>query len=98
MSETQKKRFKPEVNSALCKECGYCCEVCGQKVFENSEMFNQAGYRYIIPKHAENCNGCMQCFLICPDFAILVEQVQEPGSATRAIVARGVVEESCAVC
>ena len=95
MSEPKKKCFKPEVNSALCKECGYCCEVCEQDVFENSEMFNQAGYRYIIAKHAENCNGCMKCFLICPDFAILVEQVQEPGSATRAVVARGGVEESC---
>jgi NAD-dependent dihydropyrimidine dehydrogenase PreA subunit len=76
MSEAKKKSFNPEVNSALCKECGYCCEVCEQQVFENSGMFNKAGYRYVIPKHADNCNGCMKCFLICPDFAIMVEQTR----------------------
>jgi NAD-dependent dihydropyrimidine dehydrogenase PreA subunit len=77
MSEAKKKSFNPEVNSALCKDCGYCCEVCEESVFENSGVFNKAGYRYIITKHAENCTGCMKCFLICPDFAILVSQVHE---------------------
>jgi len=77
MSEAKKKIFNPQVNSALCKECGYCCEVCEQGVFENSGMFNQAGYRYFISEHKEKCNGCMKCFLICPDFAILVEQGSE---------------------
>ena len=33
MSEAKKKSFNPEVNSALCKECGYCCEVCEEAVF-----------------------------------------------------------------
>jgi formate dehydrogenase (NADP+) beta subunit len=77
MSETRKKKFRPAVTTMLCKDCGYCREVCEHGVFENSGLFNQAGYRYVIPKHAENCNGCLKCFQICPDFAILVEQVQE---------------------
>jgi NAD-dependent dihydropyrimidine dehydrogenase PreA subunit len=85
MSETRKKRFRPEVNSALCKECQYCREVCEPGVFESSGLFNQAGYRYIVPKHAESCNGCMKCFTICPDFAITVEEVldmlAQPGDA-----------------
>ena len=74
MNEPQKRHFKPQVNSALCKDCGYCCEICEQEVFANSGEFNQAGYLYIVPKHAERCNGCMKCFMICPDFAITVEQ------------------------
>jgi NAD-dependent dihydropyrimidine dehydrogenase PreA subunit len=75
MSKTRKKRFRPEVNSALCKECQYCREVCETGVFESSGLFNKAGYRYIIPRHAEKCDGCMKCFTICPDFAITVEEV-----------------------
>ena len=82
MSEAKKRRFKPEVNSALCKECGYCSEVCEQGVFENSGLFNKAGYRYVVSKYPENCNGCMKCFTICPDFAVTVEQIEEaPSSA-----------------
>ena len=75
MNQVSKRQFKPEVNPALCKECQYCCEVCEPGVFESSGLFNQAGYRYIIPKRPEMCNGCMKCFTICPDFAITIEEV-----------------------
>lgn len=75
MSVAAKKKFKPEVNTALCKECLYCVEVCEPGIFENSGLFNQAGYRYIVSKRPELCNGCMKCFTICPDFAITVEEV-----------------------
>jgi NAD-dependent dihydropyrimidine dehydrogenase PreA subunit len=76
-TDNKKRHFRPEINSALCKECGYCCEVCEKEVFENSGLFNTAGYRYMVPKRAEECNGCMKCFLICPDFAITVEQIED---------------------
>ena len=85
MSEPKKRQFKPEVNPALCKECLYCCEVCDPGVFENSGLFNKAGYRYIVAKNAANCNGCMKCFTICPEFAITVEEalniIAEPAEA-----------------
>jgi NAD-dependent dihydropyrimidine dehydrogenase PreA subunit len=85
MNQATKRQFKAEVNSALCKECLYCVEVCEPAVFENSGLFNQAGYRYIVAKRTENCNGCMKCFTICPDFAITVEEVMDilaqPGEA-----------------
>ena len=68
-----KKPFKAEVNVALCKECGYCREVCPQEVFEMSGSLNTSGYHYMVAEHAENCNGCLKCFHICPDFAITVE-------------------------
>ena len=77
MTQTGKKRFKVEVISALCKECSYCREVCEQGVFESSGLFNQAGYLYLEAKQDENCNGCMKCFMICPDFAITVELKEE---------------------
>lgn len=76
MSEPKKKNFIPEVNAALCKECGYCIEVCEPLVFENSGAFNQAGYRYIVAKYPEKCTGCMKCFTICPEFAVQVNQAE----------------------
>lgn len=74
MNEPQKRRFKVEVESALCKECEYCIEVCPKEVFANSGRLNTSGYRYIIAAHSEDCNGCLKCFMICPDFAITVEE------------------------
>jgi NAD-dependent dihydropyrimidine dehydrogenase PreA subunit len=72
-----KKPFKAEVNPALCKECGYCQEVCPQEVFEQSDSLNSSGYHYMVAEHSENCNGCLKCFQICPDFAIAVEPATE---------------------
>jgi NAD-dependent dihydropyrimidine dehydrogenase PreA subunit len=72
-----KKAFKAEVNAVLCKECGYCREVCPQEVFEQSSSLNSSGYHYMVAEHAENCNGCLKCFHICPDFAVAVEPVEE---------------------
>ena len=80
MTQAGKKRFKVEVNSALCKECDYCREVCEPGVFESSGLFNKAGYLYMEAKQDENCTGCMKCFMTCPDFAITVESREENAS------------------
>lgn len=74
MSEPKKRRFTLEVNSALCKECSYCSEVCPQGVFVPSGSLNMAGYQYMIAAHGEKCNGCLKCFMICPDFAISIDE------------------------
>jgi NAD-dependent dihydropyrimidine dehydrogenase PreA subunit len=76
-----KKHFKPEVTVAMCKECGYCVEVCSQEVFEPASGLNSSGYHYMVVKHAENCNGCLKCFQICADFAISVEPEEDPARA-----------------
>jgi NAD-dependent dihydropyrimidine dehydrogenase PreA subunit len=77
MTQSGKKTYKVEVNSALCKECDYCREVCEPGVFASSGLFNKAGYLYIAVKQEENCNGCMKCVTICPDFAIAVQLQKE---------------------
>ncbi len=60
------------VNSSVCKQCGYCREVCPTGVFEISESFNPSGYRPMVAAHEENCSGCLKCLMVCPDFAITV--------------------------
>ena len=77
MSAPRKKRFVLEVNPALCKECAYCGEVCPQGVFEPSGSLNTSGYQYMSVAHSEKCNGCLKCFMICPDFAISIKVEDE---------------------
>jgi NADPH-dependent glutamate synthase beta subunit-like oxidoreductase/NAD-dependent dihydropyrimidine dehydrogenase PreA subunit len=69
--------FDVQVDAALCKDCGYCKEVCTLGVFERSEDFNASGYRPYLATRAENCIGCLRCLYICPDFAITVSDKRE---------------------
>ena len=66
--------FDVEVNPVVCKDCGYCQEVCRLDVFERSEEFNASGYQSAVATRAERCVGCLNCLYICPDFAITLTQ------------------------
>jgi NADPH-dependent glutamate synthase beta subunit-like oxidoreductase len=64
------RNFEVIVNTEYCKECGYCEEVCGMKVFEPAGFFNAKGYRPEAVKSSKWCCGCFKCYFACPDFAI----------------------------
>ena len=66
--------YQVKVETAQCKDCGYCKEVCGQGVYEQSNTFNEQGYLPMIASITDKCVGCLKCSMICPDFAISVEQ------------------------
>lgn len=65
--------YQVEVNSPVCKECGYCREVCGPGVFSSGETFNSSGYKPMAVSNTEKCVGCLRCLMVCPDFAIAVQ-------------------------
>jgi formate dehydrogenase beta subunit len=69
--------YDVHIDAALCKDCGYCKEVCGLDVFTRSDDFNSGGYRPYVAAKAENCIGCLRCLYICPDFAITVSALRE---------------------
>jgi len=69
------REFTLEVNSAICKGCGYCKEVCSLDIFAISDVFNPQGYKPSIATCTEKCVGCLRCLYVCPDFAITVESV-----------------------
>ena len=73
--------YDVQVDAALCKDCGYCDEVCGLDVFARSDAFHASGYRPYLAAHAERCIGCLRCIYICPDFAISVRDQREPARA-----------------
>jgi 2-oxoglutarate ferredoxin oxidoreductase subunit delta len=65
-----------EVRVSWCKGCGLCVDYCNRGVLEMDG---------VVPKviAAEKCTRCLQCEVICPDFAIEVrngdENEQSPG-------------------
>jgi formate dehydrogenase (NADP+) beta subunit len=64
------RQFEVVVNTAHCKECGYCKQVCSMDVFGPAKDFNAKGYKPMECKSSEWCVGCLKCFFACPDFAI----------------------------
>lgn len=73
--EKTKKQFKTDVDTSLCKACGYCRSECPRQVFAQGEEINNAGYRYMVAIHTGNCIGCQKCVSVCPDFAISVQEL-----------------------
>jgi NADPH-dependent glutamate synthase beta subunit-like oxidoreductase/NAD-dependent dihydropyrimidine dehydrogenase PreA subunit len=67
-----RRRFEVTVDPQICKGCGYCREVCGQRVFDRAAEFNAQGARPSQAARSERCVGCLRCLYICPDFAIAI--------------------------
>jgi NADPH-dependent glutamate synthase beta subunit-like oxidoreductase len=74
--------YAVQVDAALCKDCGYCKQVCELNVFARSDDFNASGYRPYVAANAENCIGCLRCLYICPDFAVSVVNLLESCQAS----------------
>jgi 2-oxoglutarate ferredoxin oxidoreductase subunit delta len=62
-----------EIKVSWCKGCGLCVDYCSLGVLEMSEG---------LPKvvKLEKCTRCMQCEVICPDFAIRVTEAAPPAA------------------
>jgi formate dehydrogenase beta subunit len=66
--------FDVVINDLICKDCGYCREVCSLGLFEQSADFNPSGYKPAVAVHTDRCIGCLRCLYICPDFAITIQE------------------------
>lgn len=55
------------IDEKWCKRCRLCSAFCPKKVFDVDEDGRP------IPARAQECVGCRQCEMRCPDFAISVE-------------------------
>ena len=68
------RQYTVEVNPVVCKECGYCMEMCQMEIFAASEIFNAGGYKPAVVKRSDRCVGCLKCLYVCPDFAITISE------------------------
>jgi 2-oxoglutarate ferredoxin oxidoreductase subunit delta len=66
-----------------CKDCQFCIDFCPADVLERSTQLNAKGYRYAVVASGKEdaCINCRFCMLVCPEFAIYSEEVQEVPSA-----------------
>ena len=70
-------RGKVSIIEDRCKGCSFCVEYCPRDVLEMSEHFNKKGYHVPYVKKPEDCVNCNFCEVICPEFAIYVEKLEE---------------------
>jgi formate dehydrogenase beta subunit len=68
------RQYTVEVNPVICKECGYCREMCHMGIFATSESFNASGYKPSVVTGSDRCVGCLKCLYVCPDFAITIKE------------------------
>ena len=60
------------IDREKCKGCGVCVNECPHDVLALHNEVNNYGYHYLYMKNPENCIGCANCGLICPDTCITV--------------------------
>ena len=54
------REYGVEVNHLICKDCGYCREVCTLEIFRSSETFNPSGYKPAVTANTDRCVGCLK--------------------------------------
>ena len=62
----KKASFDISIFRSWCKDCGICAEFCKKNVFDQDVLGSPLITR------PDDCNGCQECVLHCPDFAIQV--------------------------
>lgn len=73
-----------EIDGNYCKGCHLCIAVCPQQVLELSSVRNSKGYLLPQAGRLDDCTGCLQCEMTCPDMAITVMHGQGPKEADHA--------------
>ncbi len=60
------------IDENKCKSCYLCVDACPKKMIKKSEKIGKTG-EFIVEFDAEKneCIGCAQCALVCPDIAIV---------------------------
>ena len=65
------------IATEICKGCELCIDACPQDSLALSSSINRKGYRFA-ELVQDNCTGCINCALVCPDSAITVYRETKP--------------------
>src|SRR5689334_18730735 len=69
-----------EIAVEVCKGCELCIEACPQESLALAKDLNKRGYHYAVLVK-DNCTGCVNCALVCPDAVITVYRSHKKGGA-----------------
>lgn len=64
------------VDKEKCKGCNVCVNECAHDVLALHKEMNNCGYHYSYMKNPENCIGCTNCGLVCPDTCIAIYRLK----------------------
>lgn len=72
-------KFLVEVNKDSCKGCELCTTVCSKDLLHMDTHVNSKGYAaaYITKAEMEECIGCINCAIICPEGSIEIFKLEE---------------------
>ncbi len=65
-----------------CKGCELCIEACPQESLALSKEINKIGYHYAVLIQ-DNCTGCVNCALVCPDAVITVYRAKKNSTVAK---------------
>ena len=68
-----------------CKGCELCIDACPQGSITLSPGINKQGYHYAV-LIKDNCTGCTNCALVCPDAVIKVYRERKKGKVPVATI------------
>ncbi len=60
------------VDIEKCKGCSICVSACPAQVINLAAEVNDKGYHYAYMENPDNCIGCANCGVVCPDTCITV--------------------------
>ena len=72
-----------------CKGCELCIDACPQESLAMSKEINKQGYHYAVLVQ-DNCTGCVNCALVCPDAVITVYRTKKKGAKEQIAVIKDV--------
>ncbi len=65
------------IDGEYCKGCLICVDICPTKAIIPSKEINAKGYIIPVENDMGRCKACGMCELMCPDFAIAIEEEDE---------------------
>jgi len=70
------------IDIETCKGCELCLDACSQESLVLSKEINTRGYHYAVLVK-DNCTGCVNCALVCPDAVITVYRTKKKSSTDK---------------
>ncbi|MHA1245305.1 MAG: 4Fe-4S dicluster domain-containing protein [Candidatus Heimdallarchaeota archaeon] len=82
----EQEKWQLKIITDRCKGCLFCIQFCPTDVLESSPEINSKGYHPPKLKDdvtMDDCAKCGFCELICPEFSIYIEKIEDDSGAKK---------------